>query len=431
MLLFFFRGCGLGISSYFTTLNSPKAGQDDSVSSIRAPGVEALRALAALLVLSSHLLGPNLRLPDFLRNFGAGRGGVLLFFVISGYVIGLTNRKPWSQVSIRDYWRRRFRRLAPLYILAVLFSLGIACIGGRSPSLAAAAGHVLCLQNIENYLGISIQPVSSNPALWTVNYEMVFYALFLVVWSLRPTAFTVFGTCAALTLAGFILPTSHFFVLSYATGFIFWLSGLALAWGASKADPLPDGRFPLLGLALLLFVTHHAAPLSVALDFAGVDFTQLPWINIGDLALVPVCVLLVGAGAGVIRRPGVISLLLCVVPPLATVGAALSTGHSLSEGRWAVAALTSVLGATLIWSNVGTASLLQRLAPWGAISYAVYLFHYPIHELFLAWSPNGLLSVIIPSFIVTIAVALFLEHRFQPWCLGLIKRKRTQPGISI
>ena len=62
--------------------------------------LEGLRGFAALLVLYAHLTAPVTKLdpayapsPEWWR-WEFATGAVLLFFVISGYVIGLTNRAP-------------------------------------------------------------------------------------------------------------------------------------------------------------------------------------------------------------------------------------------------------------------------------------------------------------------------------------------------
>jgi peptidoglycan/LPS O-acetylase OafA/YrhL len=91
-------------------------------------GTEGLRGLCALIVLYTHLFAPFPHIdPGYAPTeafwwFEAGQGAVLLFFVLSGYVIGLTNQRPFSRAAAANYGWRRFVRIVPLYVLAVLLS---------------------------------------------------------------------------------------------------------------------------------------------------------------------------------------------------------------------------------------------------------------------------------------------------------------------
>jgi len=92
-------------------------------------GIEGLRGFAALLVLythflSSHDLDPNYSMHSYWRIFEASQGAVLMFFILSGYVIGLTNQREFSVANWKNYLSRRVLRIVPLCWL----SLGLAMI---------------------------------------------------------------------------------------------------------------------------------------------------------------------------------------------------------------------------------------------------------------------------------------------------------------
>lgn len=104
--------------------------------SSRVTGIDVLRAIAVLLVLSIHwqgsqLFAPKMSAVDRLANSLAQSGayGVTLFFVISGFVItrsvmgrpgGLFRIKP------KRFYIRRIARIQPLFIATVI--LGITCL---------------------------------------------------------------------------------------------------------------------------------------------------------------------------------------------------------------------------------------------------------------------------------------------------------------
>ena len=379
--------------------------------------VQGLRAFATLLVMPAHVFIASNDGSLWARHFGAGRGGVLLFFVISGYVIGLVNQRPWAFASRADYWRRRLTRLAPLYVLAVLFSLFVAWWLGRPPGAATLIANLLCLQNFQPYGSLQLSPIWTDTSLWTLHFEMVYYALFLLVWRLRPTLGVAGGITVLATAMGTVLPAGWSFPSSYAAGFVFWLAGLALAWlTPPPADPGASPRgFPLAGLLLLLIATHHAAPAAVAFAALGCDPARFANVSVADFAYLPICVLLVG---GATRRLPALSArwrLLCLLPPLLTVAAALAAHSSLHEPRWAVAAGCTLVGSGLVWTDWG-ASALRHGAWLGGLSYAFYLFHQPIFYSVRSRFPENWLAVASLTVAITFVVAWLLELKLQPLC---------------
>jgi peptidoglycan/LPS O-acetylase OafA/YrhL len=99
------------------------------------PSLDGLRALSIFLVLALHTLLRNTLYKEI--SFGsrlAGNGslGVLIFFVLSGYLITtllLREREKTSTISLKSFYlRRAFRILPPLYVyvlfLAVLGATG-------------------------------------------------------------------------------------------------------------------------------------------------------------------------------------------------------------------------------------------------------------------------------------------------------------------
>lgn len=82
------------------------------------PGFDGLRALAVLAVIGSHLNVPWLKY---------GSAGVLLFFVLSGFLItGLLLDKVGRPHSARDFFLRRALRTFPIYYILTAFVLILA-----------------------------------------------------------------------------------------------------------------------------------------------------------------------------------------------------------------------------------------------------------------------------------------------------------------
>ena len=138
---------------------------------------QALRALAALMVLFVHieLLARPLGLSA--RDMAFGNVGVDLFFVLSGFVIvHSTRRRPQSAGSFAV---NRIIRVVPLYWLLTLGVFAVALVApAMLNSTDADLGNLaksLFFVPYQKENGL-IQPVLFVG--WTLNYEMFFYLVF-------------------------------------------------------------------------------------------------------------------------------------------------------------------------------------------------------------------------------------------------------------
>ncbi len=176
-----------------TSINSAQP----SRSWARLDGVDLLRGLAIFFVLMNHvnmrLLGtkiPYLKgLPPQLvySLVWNGQFGVQIFFAVSGFLITSTALRRWgslSQVNIRDFYKLRFARIAPLMalLLVVLSGLHVAHVqdfvvsaktGGLGRALFAAfTFHINVLEARRGYL-----PANWD-ILWSLSVEEMFYLFF-------------------------------------------------------------------------------------------------------------------------------------------------------------------------------------------------------------------------------------------------------------
>jgi peptidoglycan/LPS O-acetylase OafA/YrhL len=163
----------------------------------RLDGVDILRGLAIFFVLMNHV---NMRLliakipythglPRHLVNslVWNGQDGVQIFFAVSGFLITSTALRRWgtlSAINMRDFYRLRFARIAPLFLLLLLV-LSIlhfvrahdyaveAKTGGLGRALLAALTfHVNVLEARRGYLP------GSWDILWSLSIEEMFYLFF-------------------------------------------------------------------------------------------------------------------------------------------------------------------------------------------------------------------------------------------------------------
>lgn len=168
--------------------------------------IQALRAVAALLVVFVHLEGflASLHLKPF------GNGGVDLFFVISGFIMVYTTRN--RPVSALNFMTNRIIRIVPFYWLITISVFGIAVI---APTLLKSTS----TDPVELAKSLLFIPYKKSSGLfqpvmflgWTLNFEMFFYALFslgLFLPRRRSGITVVAGVIAALVLAGWLFRPS-------------------------------------------------------------------------------------------------------------------------------------------------------------------------------------------------------------------------------
>jgi peptidoglycan/LPS O-acetylase OafA/YrhL len=135
----------------------------------RSDFLDCFRAFAILPVMMHHAYSPA----------APGGGlGVSVFFVLSGYLIGRTiaAEGPRTQRAFKFAVRRLFR-IAPLYYLAIGTVVVFAWTTGQ-PSLQAVGERLpglLIFSSRGEWLGYSVG------VLWTLDVEMLFYALVFVL----------------------------------------------------------------------------------------------------------------------------------------------------------------------------------------------------------------------------------------------------------
>lgn len=378
--------------------------------------VEGLRGLAALLVAAEHLslmgiLYPSGRISPWLRFFGAGQAAVLVFFVLSGYVISLTNQVPFTAERARAYLGRRAVRLLPIYWLALALTFCVSL--GDSPKIYAAAA--LMLQNENPYGPWLLHPPRANGPMWSLHYEMIYYFLFLVIW--RREQWFPASMLAAVTfsIAGWILPDFPRFIAGYASGWLFWGAGWWLARQTRSDDAIP--HVPLLAGIFLLIGTHHLACGNIFLSGIGLPPKDISTVNLSNLASLPCCLLLVsGAARRVLPCQRLLTWLAFGIP-VGTSLLLIVTGRLGEMPQWIAGAMFTAMALPVATWRSG--AWLRSLAPMGSISYAFYLLHMPmfwvVRRLGLAGNtPLGFAGAAVVWFSLTAAIAAVLELWLQP-----------------
>jgi len=156
--------------------------------------LQSLRGVAANLVVADHLLSSLIKY-GFLSTFyqplvwRVGDMGVFIFFVISGFIMVYTTRDMAGRPAAPlHFLEKRLIRIVPLYWLATLLMFALLHLSGKG----GTPGELLrSLFFLPYYSG---QPPEARPLLgqgWSLNYEMLFYALFALALFFRGWRFLV------------------------------------------------------------------------------------------------------------------------------------------------------------------------------------------------------------------------------------------------
>jgi peptidoglycan/LPS O-acetylase OafA/YrhL len=248
--------------------------------------LNASRWLAALLVLldhARHLTFVDLKAAEsapllykalyFLT--GLGRESVVVFFVVSGFLVGGVTLERWRErgPDLRAYASARISRIYTVLLPALLLGLALDLIGIRffnastfytnphffDPAIATRviADHLDPLTWIGNLLllqGIAVDNLGSNGALWSLSYEWWYYWLFALIAAAvlgNDRERIVFGGIAVVIVA--LLPGK---ILLW--GAIWGLGILGHLWVRSgRFTPHPAPSFALLLVALVISRLNH------------------------------------------------------------------------------------------------------------------------------------------------------------------------------
>ncbi|MEY2925670.1 MAG: hypothetical protein RL367_147, partial [Pseudomonadota bacterium] len=205
--------------------------------------LDALRAGAALYVVLHHIFDARGYTHGAGLLFIFGQEAVLIFFLLSGFVIQ-SNEADRVASDRRGYALRRFIRIYPLLIMAILVSTLVAFAQERlasSFSWSSLFGTLLALQDdVVRKPGAIIRPYMINAPLWSLSYEIWFYVLFPFVSMVfrrlgqQTCQLIVGGTGLVAVLLYLGVPNFPCLVFAY---FLIWWLGAMLAEAHATGVP--------------------------------------------------------------------------------------------------------------------------------------------------------------------------------------------------
>jgi exopolysaccharide production protein ExoZ len=340
--------------------------------------VQAVRALAALMVAYLHAIGLQVHPPQPFHQYIPGlmevlNAGVDIFFVLSGFIITHSASRYSGGREALHFLKRRFLRINPTYYAATLLFLAVSwhwlMKNHLLPTAPAILKAIVLLPVADNKWSMCIPPVA-----WTLSFEWFFYFLFALAIFSRSRDKVIF-----LTVLGAILIAGHYIL------------------------PIPDDRIRfitnpmlldfLLGMLIYRCYTRLTPTTTLAASLAIAGILLLVYHGCWGKTYL-------GNPIYILDSSLVLQRFLCLGVP----GGLLLAGCVFLEKRGAL---------SLLWNN-RVVNLL------GDASYSLYLTHYTVYSIGEAIAlrfrpiPNADLSVCIWLFLAITFGVLFYRTVERP-----------------
>ena len=133
--------------------------------------LNALRGFSAVMVVFYHMvaygkyLDPGYLPSSFKYFYNKSQFRVLIFLIISGAVISLSNKIGLNSTNLLSYIKKRAIRIYPIYAASLLIAI---FVSEKTDSFATIAGNFTFLDVI------CTNVISGNGPVWTLHYEIVF-----------------------------------------------------------------------------------------------------------------------------------------------------------------------------------------------------------------------------------------------------------------
>jgi peptidoglycan/LPS O-acetylase OafA/YrhL len=290
------------------------------------PELDGIRAIAVLMVLANHV--------RFSMVGSAGRTGVALFFVLSGYLITsllIAERERTGRIDFRRFYERRVRRLMPAAIALLVMTSAVAYVlqwPDYPPKILAALFYA---SNLAWSFGIDMHALSHT---WSLAVEEQFYLLWPVTFVLlgrRAVPWLVVALVAVIVIRPFTVGDTPATLLRTDIRIDAVIAGCLLAF-----VPWQPGRWlALVGVGVVILAALVEAPFAV----------QFTLDTIGSVLVVAGASSIPGLSWRPLVRVGEISygLYLWHALPIAVLWPAIEAGAPIAQAAVIVSAFALAL----------------------------------------------------------------------------------------
>jgi len=383
---------------------------------MKNPYLEVIRGFAALEVFMAHVLMffPVISSkPIFKLVGGYGHEAVIVFFMLSGIVIYIS--QSYKPKNKKEFILNRFKRIVPIYWLAILISLLAMYLIAQSefPSIEKIFTSFLLLGNAHS--------IVSNGPIWSLTYEMIFYYLFALTIGINQKNKITIWFIAAL---GFLIvylftpgqSQKSFSILAVISYSIIWLFGYKLVEISRYINfSFRDSIFSFL---LIIIVSR--------IDYLGKDYVIVNDL-INSLLAAPIFIHVLNKtnNEAPAERP-ILFFLAGMYLILIFMLFLLSNADFNNKIIYSIVPAFYILSYYVFIKvdfNKINALLIKIGMYLGVISFSFYILHYPFLYLFsFKFHENQILGLLICVCII-FPLCFFLEKYYQPFLMRLLSKK--------
>lgn len=231
--------------------------------------LEALRGFAAFYVLLHHTI-PAKHVNFGGYNFGFllrfGQEAVILFFLLSGFVINYSYKKGKNKTFKSYFFKRLFRIYIPLIIVFIVSYLLAVRESGFwiDPQLKTLLLNIVMLQDWEDVKpNVIASAYMGNTPLWSLSYEWWFYMLYFPAMNLLSNYSRhaiLYLVVIASTILYVYLPIFPFRILTYMG---IWWTGVYISdlYLRGTIRDISSYAIPLTALTLSICILTYSAVL--------------------------------------------------------------------------------------------------------------------------------------------------------------------------
>ncbi len=410
--------------------------------------LDILRGIAALVVVGFHLIScyprafdKNYELGPVVNYNFPGHMSVLVFFILSGYVISINTKRLTDRKSIKGYIRKRLTRIVPIYLLAMGFTIAI--------TWGSYDWHVI-LSNL-TFTSVPFDNVIiEDGPLWSLNYELIYYFVF-IFFSFYNISMVKTVKVLAVTVALFFIffhnVAVYPLVLSYLIGFLFWATGAMIA--EIKTFPrweISSSR--IIAVFILMFCLqpfNPYGPVLKVLHLPMADYSAYSWyqksISWTDLYYYPLTIILILSLTHAYtkyHRYVIWFIYTSAIFRMAMIFKVYNLDFIIKE-HYVVPGVI-LLGSLALWVsdfnvNARLKNVFNSASRLGGISYGVYMVHMPIMYFFgrtAASSWTMFLLKLLCYAVTLLFVSWLLEEKFQMWVKRMLRKvldRNTAPAV--
>jgi peptidoglycan/LPS O-acetylase OafA/YrhL len=336
---------------------------------------------------------------------------VLVFFILSGFVIGYTTKGKFTFNLAKIYLIKRFIRIYPIYLVALFLGF-LASPEDFRPEIVL--GHLVFMQ------GFLVPLLKSNGPLWSLHYEVLFYLLFLFIWRFNVRIYYAISFCIFM---GIISVFTDLHILKVIGYFTLWLLGYHLSQlnrrSFHRFDLRSTSKFWIAIFLSVAFGWSNSFSILIQKYFPS-HMSDAHISFIPDIILSGMLIMIVAAPLGLRFSGYKISFVFAVLGCCSSVFYGLHLGLLATMQSYQMALIFLILTpiCTFLFRNI-CLDYLSKVSFLGSISYGLYVVHNPMIGFVYKLIPTSRSGVMLGvSFIlicvVSTMLAWFLEHYLHP-----------------